>query len=229
MPYRRLPNTNQARLRSLQKVVEMGENFDLPFLFKVLEEAKNFLPRYEQALYTYKQCVEKQATTNVKYQNKIKTARLYVSHFIQVFHMCVARSEIKAENKKLYGLDENSSVVPDLNSEENLLEWGGKTIEGETQRIAKGGTPIYNPAIAKVRVYYDIFVESYNDQKILQNNTARALDTITRLNARADSLIIEIWDLVEDHFSNLPPRERLQKCQKFGIIYYYRRGEKEWE
>ena len=229
MPYRRLPNTNQARLRSLQKAVEMGENFDLPFLFKVLEEVKNFLPRYEHALYAYKQCAEKQVTTNKKYQNKIKTARLYVSHFIQVFHMCVARSEIKVENKKLYGFDENSSVVPDLNSEENLLEWGRKIIEGEGQRIARGGTPVYNPAIAKVKVYYDIFAESYNDQKILQNNTSRALDTITQLNTVADNLVIEIWDLVEDHFSNLPPPERLEKCQHFGIIYYYRRGEKELE
>ena len=227
MPYRRLPNTNQARLRSLQKVIEMGENLDLPFLFKVLEEAKNFLPRYQQALYTYKLSAEKQAATNKKYQNKIKIARLYVSHFIQVFNMCVARNEIKAENKKLYGLDENSSVVPDLSSEENLLEWGRKTIEGEGQRIAKGGTPIYNPAVAKVKVYYDIFVEAYNEQKILQSHTVRALENITQQNTTADNLVLEIWDLVENHYSNLPQPKRLGICQKFGIIYYYRRGEKE--
>ena len=227
MPYRRLPNTNQARLRSLRNAVGMGETLNLAFSYKTLEQAKGFLVRYERALFEYKQCSEKQASTNKKHQNTIKFARLYISHFIQVLHMCIARNEIKPENKLLYGLDENSSVVPDLSSEENLLEWGKKIIEGERQRTTKGGAPIYNPAIAKVRVHYDIFVESYNDQKVLQNNTIRTIDNISQLNEVADTLILDIWDQVEAHFAKLPQPERLDKCQKYGVIYYYRKGEGE--
>ncbi len=226
MPYRRLPNTNQARLRSLQNAVNMGYTFELAFSYKTLEDAKGFLVRYERALLEYKQCAEKQASTNKKYQRTIKLARLYISHFIQVLHMCIARNEIKPENKLLYGLEENISTVPDLTSEENLLEWGKKVIEGEQQRTGKGGVPIYNPAIAKVRVHYDIFVESYNDQKVLQNNTARTIENISLLNEVADELILEIWDQVEAYFSRLPLPERLHKCQEYGIIYYYRKGEK---
>jgi hypothetical protein len=227
MPYRRLPNTNQARLRSLRKAVSMGEVFDPAFSYKTLEEAKGFLVRYERALSEYKQCSEKQASTNKKHQNTIKFARLYISHFIQVLHMCIARSEIKAENKLLYGLDENSSVVPDLSSEENLLEWGKKIIEGEYQRTAKGGVSIYNPSIAKVRVHYDIFVESYNDQKVLQSNTVRTIENISQLNEAADALILDIWDQVETKFSQLPQPDRLEKCQEYGLIYYYRKGEEQ--
>jgi len=227
MPYRRLPNTNQARLRSLQKAVSMGDALDSAFSYKTLENTKGFLVRYERALFEYKQCAEKQSSTNKKHQNRIKFARLYISHFIQVLHMCIARNEIKPENKLLYGLDENSSVVPDLSSEENLLEWGKKIIDGEYQRTTKGGVPIYNPAIAKVRVHYDIFVESYNDQKVLQNNTARRVEHISHLNEVADALILEIWDQVEAHFAKLPQPVRLDKCQKYGVIYYYRKGEEE--
>ena len=225
MPYRRLPNTNQARLRSLRMAVSMGDTFDLAFSYKTLESAKAFLVRYERTLFEYKQCSEKQAATNKKHQNTIKFVRLYISHFIQVLHMCIARNEIKTENKLLYGLDENSSVVPDLNSEENLLEWGKKIIEGEYKRTTKGGAPIYNPAIAKVRVHYDIFVESYNDQKVLQNNTVRAIENVSRLNEAADGLILEIWDQVEARFAKLPPPQRLDNCRKYGVIYYYRKGE----
>jgi len=225
MPYRRLPNTNQARLRSMQDAVNMGERLDLAFSYKTLEEVKGFLVRYERALFEYKQCSEKQASTNKKHQNRIKFARLYISHFIQVLHMCVVRNEIKSENKLLYGLYENSSVVPDLSSEENLLEWGKKIIEGEQQRMTKGGAPIYNPAIAKVRVHYDIFLESFNDQKILQNNTARTIENISRLNEVADALILEIWDQVEARFAKLPQPERLDRCREYGVIYYYRKGE----
>ena len=227
MPYRRLPNTNQARLRSLRKAVSMGDTFDLAFPYKMLEDAKSFLVRYEQALFQYKQCSEKQSSTNKKHQNTIKLARLYISHFIQVLHMCIVRNEIKPVNKPLYGLDENSSTVPDLNSEENLLEWGKKIIEGERQRTMKGGVPIYNPAIAKVRVHYDVFVESYNDQKVLQNNTARTIENISQLNEAVDVLILEIWDQVEAYFSELPQPDRLNKCQEYGIVYYYRRGEED--
>jgi len=227
MPYRRLPNTNQARLRSLRNAVTRGDSFDLAFSYKTLEDAKGLVVRYERALLEYKQCAEKQAHTNKKYQNTIKFARLYISHFIQVLNMCIARKEIKPENKLLYGLDENSTTVPDLSSEEHLLEWGKKVIEGELQRTGKGGVPIYNPAIAKVRVHYDIFVESYNDQKVLQNNTARTIENISILNEGADTLILEIWDQVEAHFAQLPLPERLNKCQEYGVVYYYRKGEKE--
>ncbi len=226
MPYRRLPNTNQARLRSLQNAIKMGDSFDLAFPYKTLEDARGFLVRYERALFEYKQCAEKQALTNKKYQNTIKLARLYISHFIQVLHMCIARKEIKQENKLLYGLEETSTTVPDLNSEEHLMEWGKKIIDGELQRTSKGGVPIYNPAIAKVRVHYDIFEESYNDQKVLQSNTARTIENISLLNEIADTLIHEIWDEVEAYFAELPLPERLKKCQEYGIIYYYRKGEK---
>jgi len=227
MPYRRLPNTNQARLRSLRNAVNMGDSFDLAFPYKTLEDARGFVVRYERALLEYKQCAEKQSSTNKKHQNALKAARLYISHFIQVLNMCIARKEIKRENKLLYGLDENSTTVPDLSSEEHLLEWGKKVIDGEIQRTGKGGVPIYNPAIAKVRVHYDIFVESYNDQKVLQNNTARTIENVSLLNEAADTLILEIWDYVEAHFAELPLPERLNKCQEYGVIYYYRKGEKE--
>jgi hypothetical protein len=42
-----------------------------------------------------------------------------------------------------------------------------------------------------------------------------------------DTIIQEIWNEVEAKFSNLPPYERLKQCQKYGLIYYYRKGEKE--
>jgi hypothetical protein len=229
MPYRRLPNTNQARLRSMQNAVRMGEIrdlYDLAFSYKTLEDVKTFLVRYERALVQYKQSIESQTSTNKKHQQLIRNARLYISHFIQVLNMCVTRNEIKAEHKELYGLEIDNFTVPDLSSEENLFFWGKKIIGGESQRIVAGGAPIYNPAIAKVRVHYDIFVESYNNQKILQNNTSRAINNISRLNEVADSLIIEIWDQVESYYSKLDQEKRMENCQEYGIIYYYRKEEK---
>ena len=91
-------------------------------------------------------------------------ARLYLSHFIQVLNLAVIRSEIRLSHKEYYGLDAQNSL-PDLSSEQALVEWGRKVIEGENRRISQGGIPIYNPTIAKVKVHYDIFLEGYERQK----------------------------------------------------------------
>lgn len=52
MPYRRLPNTDQARVRALKAAVEKGDVYnvrDLAISLKTLFEARNFLQRFEAA------------------------------------------------------------------------------------------------------------------------------------------------------------------------------------
>lgn len=230
MPYRRLPNTNQSRLRALQQLVQVGDEVmdlkDLAFSCKLLEDVRAMFVRYSRALAQYKQTAESQVSSNKKYQEDIKKARLYVSHFIQVLNMCVVREEIKPEMKELYKLDVASMAVPDLSSDDSLYEWGRNIVEGEQARLRHGGTPIYNPAISKVSVHYDIFAEGYNFQKVLQNNTSRAFDSVVSLNKEVDALILQVWNEVEASFMNLPIEDRVKKCQKYGVVYYYRRGEK---
>jgi len=102
----------------------------------------------------------------------VKMARLYISHFIQVLNLAVIRNEIRALQKELYGLNVQENALPDLSSETALADWGRKVIEGERKRMGQGGIPIYNPTIAKVKVHYDIFMESYEKQKNLQVATA---------------------------------------------------------
>lgn len=113
------------------------------------------------------------------------------------------------------------------------LPWqsgGRKIVDGENKRISQGGIPIYNPTIAKVRVHYDIFMDSYEKQKNLQSLTARSLDTLASMRAEADGLILDIWNQVEKKFEEVTPNEkRLDLCRDYGIIYYYRTGEKRKE
>lgn len=232
MPYRRLPKTNQARLRSLQKAVGMGEMvnlYELSYSYELWEKARGFLIRYERALFENKQCSENQFNTSKKQQESARNARMYISHFIQVLNMCVVRNEIKKEQKKLYGLDPESNFVPDLIGDDNLITWGRNIIEGEQKRLLQGGVPIYNPAIAKVRVHYDIFWEGYNNQKVLQSSTLRTIEKISELNKEADNLILKIWDEVEAFYGHLSSDEKIAKCKNYGLIYYYRKGEQSEE
>ena len=229
MPYRRLPNTDQARIRALKTAVEKGELYnvrDLAITLKTLFEARNFLQRFEAAQIYYTQCYESQSRASRKHQANVKTARLYVSHFIQVLNLAVLRDEIKVAHKALYGLPD-TNTVPDLLSEAALVEWGKKIIDGEQRRISQGGIPIYNPTIARVKVHYDIFLESYERQKNYQALTARSLDDLASMRNRADELILDIWNQVEAKFQDITPNEsRLEKCRDYGLVYYYRSSEK---
>lgn len=230
MPYRRLPNTDKARIRALKAVVVKADIYtiyDLAVSLKTLTDARNFLVKFEAAHSYYSDCFAKQSKAGRKHQCNVKTARLYISHFIQVLNLAVIRSEVRVSYKEYYGLDTKNNNVPDLASEAALVEWGCKIVNGENKRISQGGIPIYNPSIAKVKVHYDIFKESYEEQRNFQLLTARSLETLSSMRTKADELILNIWNQVEEKFGKITSNEkRLDLCRDYGIIYYYRTGEK---
>ena len=119
MPYRRLPNTDQARIRALKAVVAKGDTYnvyDLAVSLKVLTDARNFLVKFEAAHSYYVECFERQSKAGRKHQANVKTARLYISHFIQVLNLAVIRSEVRIAHKEYYGLDTSNNNVPDLST-----------------------------------------------------------------------------------------------------------------
>lgn len=230
MPYRRLPNTDQARLRALRQVVRKAENQDFTnqvVSYKIFHEAKTYLSLFEKHLIQYQQTHENQITANKKYQQIVHNARLYISHFIQVFNLSVIRGDIKKEHKLFYHLDPNVHNVPDLSTESSILEWGKYVIDGENERVRNGGLPIYNPAIAKVKVHYEIFKEYKSNQKLHQQATNRSWEDLVNFRVKGDEIILDIWNQVEEKFKDEPPYTRYNKCREYGLVYYYRKGERE--
>ena len=97
MPYRRLPNTDQARLKALTMAVkEAGEAKygELAINYKTLNEASNFLTQFESKLCQYHQTVENRVNAAKQYRHIVANARMYISHFIQVLNLAVIRGEI---------------------------------------------------------------------------------------------------------------------------------------
>ena len=230
MPYRRLPNTDQARLRALRTVIKQAgqQNFTQQVVtFKSIRDAENFLHVFEKQLFLYKQTLESQINANKQYQQILYNARMYISHFIQVFNLAVIRGDIKKEHKLIYQLDPEIHNVPDLTTESALQEWGQKIIDGENERIRNGGSPIYNPTIAKVQVHFEVFKEYKSSQKLYQATTTRNWEELVKQRKNGDAIILDIWNQVEEYFRNETPYNKLKKCEKFGLVYYYRRNEKE--
>lgn len=194
--------------------------------YKLQSEVQQFLAQYENIVLQSKENYTSKVSANKQYRHIVQKARMYISHFIQVFNLAVIRGEIKREQKRLYGLDTENHNVPDLSTEESLYEWGKKIIEGEQKRTAAGGFAIYNPAITKVKVHYDIFCEHMQSHQFHTQNTQRVQTDLATMRKQADALILQIWDLVEHYFRHELPYARMQRCKQYGVIFYYRKGEK---
>jgi len=223
MPYRRLPNTDQARLRALQTAVTMGqkkETEELAFSAKSLNHLRSFYTSFETTIIHHKLARTQQEKSSSAYLETVRKSRLYLSHFIQVLNFAIQRGDMKPNVREFYGFSEKKS--PSLILDSEVLEWGKKIIEGEHKRISNGGNPLYNPSIALVKVKFDQFVDMYHFQKTLQNNTARWTSRVAELRKEADEIILDIWNEVEESFSALPDDLKREKASEYGLIYVYR-------
>lgn len=228
MPYRRLPKTDQARLHALQKAIRQAENAafnDLAINYKTRTEAQRLLMQYENQVAQYHANFDSKVSANRQYRHRVRNARMYISHFIQVLNLAVIRGEIKRSQKELYHLNPKSNALPDLTTEEGLLEWGQHIIDGEMKRTAAGGFAIYNPSINKVKVHYDMFKEDYTSHLLHKKTHNRVFEDTETLRKQVDTIILDIWDQVEAFYKDELPYAKLQKCQAYGMIYYYRTGE----
>ena len=228
MPYRRLPKTDQARLHALQKAVQQAGNAaynDQAINYRTLTEAQRFLMQYENQVAQYHANFDSKVSANKQYRHRVRNARMYISHFIQVLNLAVIRGENKRTQKELYKLDPKSNALPDLSTEEGLMEWGQNIIDGENKRTAAGGFAIYNPAINKVKVHYEMFKEEYTSHMLHKKTHNRVFEDTETLRKQADEIILNIWDQVEAFYKDELPYAKLQKCQAYGMIYYYRTGE----
>lgn len=231
MPYRRLPNTDAARIRALKAALRKGEKLDdintLAYSFPLKQKIDVFLTKFEIAITNSKAAREKQVENSQKFSELTKKARLYISHFIQVLNFTIARGELKPQARTFYDLDEDDSKVPSLLTEQELLTWGEKVINGEQERINnRGGNPIYSPAIALVRVNYENFKQGYEFQKRLQANSARFSAEVAQFRDEADALIVNIWNDVENTSPESKTKKKKDTCVRNTAWYMYSDGEK---
>lgn len=228
MPYRRLPNTDQARLRAMEACLEKGKTTairELAFSQQSLERLQMFYPKLSSAIKQLQVSKENQFKRAKDYGEVVKKAKLYISHFMQVLNFGIMREEIKPEVRDYYGMDVCTKAIPPLNLESHILEWGEKVIVGEQKRTMHGGSPIYNPSIALVKVHFEEFKDAYRHQKMLQNITNRASAKVSDLRNEADAIIQQIWNEVEETFNTHPEEIKRKKSSEYGVVYVFRSSE----
>ena len=228
MPYRRLPNTDIARIRAMKKAFETGANLPpqkMAFSAKTLIKLQKNLPLFENNIRLQRQSLASQNKRTKNYDEVLRKARVYLTHFIRVMNMAISRGELPAETRTFYGFAIDESTVPLLNTENELISWGRRIIDGEEFRIRKGNTPIMNPSIAVVKVRYEKFIEAWQYYKTLSMKTLDYTHKNVELRKETDDLILTVWNEVEASYSTLPEEKRRKECEKYGVVYFFRKAE----
>lgn len=229
MPYRRLPNTDKARLRALDHNSEMltrkGPQ-NVPYSENSINKIRTIFPKFKNAVLNLEAARKNQAKRNKEYIEMHRKARMYVSHYIQVMNFAISRGELKADIRKFYGTEEFENNLPPLSTDEAVLEWGKRIIEGDQKRVMNGGNPLYNPSIALVKVNYEKFSDAFHFQKNLVATSERGSTLVHELRAEIDSLILQLWNEIEEHYEKFPDAVKRSKAQKHGLVYVLRKNEK---
>ena len=228
MPYRRLPNTDSARLKAMYCAQKKGQDlppFKLAFSQGVFQKLQSLMPAYEHALSEYRNAYDNQLQKNKDYTRYFKKARLYISHFIQVVNMAILRGDLPANTKVYFGLPEDDKKMPSLTTDDEIIEWGKKIIDGEHRRKMEGKSYISNPTIAVVQVHYEKFYEVYGYQNSLKKRALRAQADLDEKRNLANQLIQQLWNEVENTYKELPDNLKREKAAEYGVIYFYRKNE----
>jgi hypothetical protein len=227
MPYRRLPTTDKARTRALESALEKVafKNGKVAISAGTIEELQTVKSKFENTLKHYDMNIQIQAEKYQDYKAAQEKARMYISHFIQVLYLTSERGEING-GIKYYSLDEFEGKVPPLNTEEEILNWGDIVIKGEQKRIQSGGSAIYNPSIAMVRIKLEQFKDAAIFQQNLKRNTARTYSLMQDLRKTTNDFISKLWNEIEENIENESPKHKRQVAQEYGIVYVFRKKEK---
>lgn len=229
MPYRRLPNTDKARLRALETACQKGRKtvpLRLPFSTKLLNRTEKTYREFLQIMEDKKKSYKERIAVNKDFQEQQHKTKLYISHFIQVLNMCILRGEMDKKERKLFGLDKDSTSTPEIHSIKDIIKWGKKVIEGNQESDMQGGIKIYNPKPAIVKIEFKKFLDLYNEKQIKNTIHEENSQKIKNLRKETDLLIAELWDSIEAYYKNGDDYGARKRCEAWGVVYVNRKKEK---
>lgn len=238
MPYRRLPNSVPAVLRTLTAARDTYQNVTAPaeralspaqwaqldpaaptsLLNRLLKEASD---------------VDKALAAQVPLSTALAltTARLtmFVSHFHQVYDLGVARGTFAAGARALYGRDANATTLPDLSTHDAVALAARKIPEGEAARQTAEGaafTPMALPSVAEVGALATQFTGERAGSQQSQMHTDAQREELQALYPEAQALAVDLCDTVEFFYRNdKSAPSRRQKARRWGVVYLYDHNE----
>jgi hypothetical protein len=219
---RKLPQSNLSReiaIRQAHNKMTLVNPADMPLLANTQTRLTAMNTDYANALNAVALAQANLSTNTPQKDEAIARVRTFVSHFIQVFNLGVAREKYPAAHRAFYMLDVNSNALPDLNAENSVLLWSNRLEEGDANRIAAGGLPMANPEISEVAAERLATLTLFNAQSTLADALDTAQEALELLNEEADKLIKRVWDEVETFYGEEPTESMRENARQWGVVY----------
>lgn len=154
-----------------------------------------------------------------------KVCAMWVSHFYQVLQLWIKRTPGMKGVLKYYSIDIRKGPQVTVVTDNDLLLWGGRLLEGEQKRIAGGGIPLSNPSAEEVKPYYEAFrsrMQLLQKEKSEWDETEKA---VVALRPVVDGLIVDAIAEVEFFLRKYPIAAQRRKLRLYGVTYRLRPGE----
>ncbi len=155
-----------------------------------------------------------------------ETLRLSTGHFIQVFNLGVARGKYPAAHRSYYNLPVDSSALPDLTKDSDLLLWGNYLVGGDALRVAAGGAAMANPEIMEVDIAKTSFSTLFTAQSTNKDALDVAQESLEAILDETDKVIKKVWDELETFYNEETDESRRENCREWGVVYVTTGNEK---
>jgi hypothetical protein len=222
MPTRRLPISDEGRLRALNAAKRKNDSIPLVDQF-LTAQTKTRLdtqqPLFQTAMQKRSNALAEQGGSTALVNTAFTGGYNYISHFIQVFNFGIVRGKYPANHRAFYNLDISSDKLPVLRSEEDIATWGMRISEGDAARVAAGGVAMANPSAVEVAAALASFNTENTSQSGLKDAYDTAQEVVEVLREEADGVIKRVWNEVETFYSEETPASKRRNAREWGIVY----------
>lgn len=219
---RKLPNSDVKRNIAL-KVAKTKKDSTAPqnivYMPGTITKLDLNQPLFEQKMQLCGNALHTQSLATTVKTTKKARAKMFISHFIQGFNNGIDRGLFSASERAFYQLDVNSHSVPDLITDEQIILWGDRLVNGDPERILAGGAAMGFPTIAEVQVELNDFNAANIAQSTAKDAYDEAQEEVSRMRRPIDKLILKLWDETETFYNGETPSSKRRKSREWGVVY----------
>lgn len=228
MPFRQLPRSDGDRLQALEAAAAKAaavDPADLAFTAATKTTLDATLPQFRTELQERGTALGAQVEATTALTAQRERLRMWTSHFFQNLNFGVARGVFQAGDRAFFQLPTSQESLPGMSSEADLLMWSQRVVDGETARVAAGGTAIPFPTSTEVGAERATYVTLQADQSTKRDAADSEQEDVEALRDSIDELVADIWDEVEFTFRKDAPPSLRAKAREYGVVYVPRPGE----
>lgn len=220
---RLLPKSAPQVFNLLRATFNMSETIadkaTLPIPPEVYAALLVYYPKLEREMDEYNVAMVAQTGVTAAKWTAFDRAVMFCSHYHQVFNLGILRDEFPANHRMYYSIDVNSSKVPPLITETDLLNCAANIKKGDAKRVTAGGKAMSNPTAAQVETEFQAYFALAQQQSTLKVASNKEQEDVSGILAEGIRLAADICDELEHKYRHDTDSSKRAKCREWGMVY----------